>query len=211
MGIIGSMITHIIGIDEVGRGPLAGPVTLCACAVPVDFDFLQFEGIRDSKKLSEKKRVEWHAKIREMKAKKMLDFAHASISAPEIDRRGIACAIEEAVRLCLVELSIAPESAEVRLDGALKAPKEYLNQKTIIKGDEKEPVISAASIVAKVVRDGHMTEVSATYPVYGFATHKGYGTATHIKAIKEHGASPIHRLSFLKNIIGEAKTSENPL
>jgi ribonuclease HII len=195
------MITHIIGIDEVGRGPLAGPVTLCACAVPSDFDFSHFNGICDSKKLSEKKRVEWHARISDLKAKKMLDFAHASISAEEIDKRGIARTIEEAIRLCLVELNIAPESTEVRLDGALKAPKEYIQQKTIIKGDEKEPVISAASIVAKVVRDGYMTEVSATYPAYGFDRHKGYGTASHIRAIKEKGVSPLHRHTFLSRII----------
>jgi ribonuclease HII len=195
------MITHIIGIDEVGRGPLAGPVTLCACAVPSDFDSSHFEGIRDSKKLSEKKRGEWHTRISDLKAKKMLDYAHASIPADEIDRIGIARAIEEAVRLCLVELDLAPDMVEVRLDGALKAPKEYTNQKTIIKGDEKEPVISAASIVAKVVRDGYMTEISATYPAYGFATHKGYGTALHIRAIKEHGVSPLHRRTFLSRII----------
>jgi len=195
------MKRYIIGIDEVGRGPLAGPVTLCACAVPNDFDFLQFEGIKDSKKLSEKKRVVWHAKISDLKERKMLDFAHASIPASKIDEIGISRAIEEAVRLCLVSLNLNPELVEVRLDGALKAPKEYMNQRTIIKGDEKEPVISAASIVAKVVRDGYMTEISATYPHYGFDTHKGYGTATHIEAICEHGPSPLHRLSFLKNVI----------
>jgi ribonuclease HII len=195
------MITHIIGIDEVGRGPLAGPVTLCACAVPSDFDFTIFSGIRDSKKLSEKKRVEWHARISDMKAKKMLDFAHASISADEIDRKGISRAIEEAIRLCLVELHLDPVSVEVRLDGALKASKEYVNQKTIVKGDEKEPVISAASIVAKVVRDGYMTEISATYPAYGFATHKGYGTASHIRAIKDRGVTPIHRRTFLSRLL----------
>lgn len=194
-------ITHIIGIDEVGRGPLAGPVTLCACAVPSDFELSHFDGIRDSKKLSEKKREEWHAKISVLKAASKLDFAHASIAASEIDKMGISRAIEEAVRLCLAELALDPAQVEVRLDGALKAPKEYRNQKTIIKGDEKEPVISAASIVAKVVRDGYMTEMGAAYPAYGFDKHKGYGTASHIRAIKESGVSPLHRLSFLKNII----------
>lgn len=195
-------VKYIIGIDEVGRGPLAGPVTLCACVVQSDFDFSVFSGIKDSKKLSEKKRVEWHAKISDLKARKILDYAHVSVSAEEIDRIGIARAIEEAIRLCLIELALDPALVEVRLDGALKAPKEYVQQKTIIKGDEKEPVISAASIVAKVVRDGYMTEVSATYPAYGFASHKGYGTASHIRAIKEAGVSPIHRHSFLKNIVG---------
>jgi len=201
-------IGYIIGIDEVGRGPLAGPVTLCACAVPSDFDFSIFSGIKDSKKLSEKKRVEWHAKISDLKAQKTLDFAHASVSANEIDRMGIARAIADAIRLCLTELSLDPASVEVRLDGALKAPKEYVHQKTIVKGDEKEPIISAASIVAKVVRDGYMTEVSATYPAYGFATHKGYGTAAHIRAIKESGISPIHRRSFLKNITNTQKKAQ---
>lgn len=184
---------------------MAGPVTLCACAVPGDFDFSHFDGIRDSKKLSEKKRVEWHAKISDLKAKKMLDFAHASVSAGEIDRIGISRAIEEAIRLCLVELGLNPEIVEVRLDGALKAPREYARQQTIIKGDEKEPVISAASIVAKVVRDGYMVGISAVYPVYGFDKHKGYGTAAHVRAIREHGASSMHRLSFLGNIISAGK------
>jgi len=198
---MGSMaITHIIGIDEVGRGPLAGPVTLCACAVPHDFDFSHFDGIRDSKKLSEKKREEWHAKIAALKASGALDFAHASIEAAEIDRIGISRAIEEAVRLCLVELKLNPELVEVRLDGALKAPREYARQKTIIKGDEKEPVISAASIVAKVTRDRYMTGISLAYPAYGFAENKGYGTASHIKAIREHGPSLVHRNTFLTRI-----------
>jgi len=194
-------IKNIIGIDEVGRGPLAGPVTLCACVVPHDFDFSLFDGIKDSKKLSEKKRMEWHAKISEMKAKEILDFAHASIPASEIDRLGISHAIDEAIRLCLEELGVEPGLVEVRLDGALKAPKQFTNQRTIIKGDEKEPVISAASIVAKVIRDRYMTEIAITYPNYGFDSHKGYGTAFHIRAIKQDGVSPIHRMSFLKNII----------
>ncbi|PJE74241.1 MAG: ribonuclease HII [Candidatus Taylorbacteria bacterium CG10_big_fil_rev_8_21_14_0_10_41_48] len=194
-------IKNIIGIDEVGRGPLAGPVTLCACMVTSDFDFSLFDGIKDSKKLTEKKREEWYVKISDFKAKKILDFACASVSANEIDRVGISRAIDEAIRLCLEGLKVENDLVEVRLDGALKAPKQFSNQRTIIKGDEKEPIISAASIVAKVIRDGYMTEISATYPAYGFDRHKGYGTASHIRAIKQDGVSPIHRISFLKNII----------
>jgi ribonuclease HII len=194
-------IIHIVGIDEVGRGPLAGPVTLCACKVAHDFDFEQFKGIKDSKKLSAKKREEWFLKISELKSLGKVDFAYSFISAKEIDEIGIAPAIKKALANCLHSLKLSHTSTQILLDGSLYAPKEFLIQETIIKGDEKVPLISAASIVAKVMRDRYMDEQGKLYPEYGFEKHKGYGTSAHIKAIKKLGITPIHRKSFLKNIV----------
>ncbi len=192
---------YLVGIDEVGRGPLAGPVALCACKVPADFDMTYFAGIKDSKKLSEKKREEWFAKISALKAAGELDFAYVEIAALEIDTIGIAEAIKKAVGMVLEELKLDPMVTKIFLDGSLHAPKHFPNQETIIKGDEKIPVISAASIIAKVTRDRYMEGQAVLYPAYGFEKHKGYGTAGHCKAIKKHGLSPIHRRSFVKNII----------
>ncbi|HVU06802.1 MAG TPA: ribonuclease HII [Candidatus Paceibacterota bacterium] len=197
-------IRHIVGIDEVGRGPLAGPVTICACRVADGFDFEHFKGIKDSKQLSPQKRESWFLRISELKSRGQVEFAYASVSAEEIDAIGIARAIEKAIHVSLEALDLVPESTYIFLDGSLKAPKRFAHQETIIKGDEKVPIISAASIVAKVIRDRHMEEQGRIYPAYGFEAHKGYGTDEHRKAIRKHGASPIHRLSFLSNIIKAA-------
>jgi ribonuclease HII len=191
------MITHIIGIDEVGRGPLAGPVTLCACSTRVDFDFSKFDGIRDSKKLSAKKRKEWFKVFEDLKNAGLINFAISSVSAEEIDRIGISKCISRAITETLSGVNLSPENVEVRLDGALRAPSQFLFQKTIIKGDEKEPIISAASIVAKVTRDKYMDELGKQFPVYGFEKHKGYGTASHIEAIKTHGLTKFHRKTYI--------------
>lgn len=200
--------THIIGIDEVGRGPLAGPVTLCATCVATDFDLSPsgpFGGIKDSKKLSEKKREEWLVKIGELREKGFINYALISIEADEIDKIGIAVAIKKAVAACLEALiigaKISPDTVKVFLDGSLSAPEKFIIQETIIKGDEKVPIISAASIVAKVSRDIHMNKMAEKYPGYGLEKHKGYGTAEHIHAIRKNGPSAIHRRSFLKNIL----------
>lgn len=192
---------HIVGIDEVGRGPLAGPVVVCACKIPESFDPVHFEGIKDSKKLSPQKREEWYLKISALKSKGELDFAFSFVSAAEIDSIGISKAIQKAIHESLGALKLSPESTQILLDGSLKAPERFEAQDTIIKGDEKVPVISAASIVAKVMRDRYMEEQSRAYPEYGFDAHKGYGTSVHIKAIRKHGASPLHRKSFLKSIL----------
>lgn len=203
------MTQYIIGIDEVGRGPLAGPVSLCACAIPLDFDEKVFVGIKDSKKLSSKKRDEWFTIISDLKKEGELDFSYISIEAREIDSLGIAPAIRKAVSLCLDELKLRlnldPKHTNIMLDGSLKAPDEFLIQETIIKGDEKIPVISAASIIAKVTRDRFMESQSDIYPKYGFKKHKGYGTKEHIQAIRAHGPSPIHRISFLSNLLLDLK------
>ena len=110
---------------------------------------------------------------------------------------GLSHCIKKAVRNVLDELATNPLEVEVRLDGSLFAPREFVFQRTIIKGDEKEPIISAASIIAKVTRDKMMEEFAREYPLYGFEEHKGYGTAAHKKAIRAYGATPIHRKSFL--------------
>ncbi|HUD03870.1 MAG TPA: ribonuclease HII, partial [Candidatus Paceibacterota bacterium] len=191
------LMKFIVGIDEVGRGPIAGPVTIGMCIAPIDFDFSHFAKIKDSKKLSEKKRNEWSTKIHELKNKGMLSFAIASISAAEIDAKGISPCLKEAIKRGLADIGANPAEVEIRLDGALRAPSVFLNQKTIIRGDEKEPIISAASIVAKVHRDKLMTDFAKTYPLYGFEKHKGYGTSEHFKAIRLYGISPIHRKTFL--------------
>jgi ribonuclease HII len=195
----------VIGIDEVGRGPLAGPVTVCACSIPVGFDASSFAGIRDSKKLTPKRRGEWFAVISEMRKRGELDFAFVSIPADEIDSIGIAVAIRKALGEALEHLvsglGVVSSEVLVMLDGSLHAPERFVLQETVIKGDEKVPVISAASIVAKVVRDRHMDEMDAAHPGYGLAKHKGYGTAAHCAAIRKLGPSPIHRRSFLRNFL----------
>ncbi len=193
-------VTHIVGIDEVGRGPLAGPVTVCACKVPHNFDFSHFKGIKDSKKLSPRKREEWFVKISDLKSKGDLDLAFSSVSAPEIDKIGIALAIKKALNSALEALSLIPETTHIKLDGALRAPEKFLSQETIIRGDEKVSIISVASIIAKVMRDRHMAEQAKLYPLYGFEKHKGYGTKNHFELIRQHGMTPIHRKSFCKNI-----------
>jgi len=194
-------VTHIVGIDEVGRGPLAGPVTVCACVVAYNFDFNLFKGIKDSKKLSLQKREEWFVKISDLKKIGNLNFALTSVSAREIDNIGIAVAIKKALDNSLEKLSLEPKSALIKLDGALKAPEKFIMQETIIKGDEKIPIISAASIIAKVMRDRYMIKQAKLYPNYGLDKHKGYGTAEHFKFIRKHGLSSIHRKSFLKKHI----------
>lgn len=191
-------IKYLIGIDEVGRGPLAGPVCVCSFVIQNDFKMSVFNGIRDSKKLSAKKREEWFEKIKELKKKGSVGYKIAFVSNTEIDRIGISKSIQKAIDKCLVNIN--PKTCEVLLDGGIKASKEFLNQKTIIKGDEKEKVISLASIIAKVSRDKLMCDLSKKYPKYEFHEHKGYGTTKHIKKIKKYGPCKIHRKTYLKNI-----------
>ena len=211
-------IKYIIGIDEVGRGPLAGPVCVCSFVISKDnerrlaqiknrrwtqintksFNMPVFRGVRDSKKLSAKKRKEWFEKIKELKKKGEVDYKIAFVSHSEIDKTGILKSIQKAIKKCLKNIN--PKTCKVLLDGGLKAPKEFLNQKTIIKGDEKKKIISLASIIAKVSRDKKMCGYSKKYPEYEFHKHKGYSTTLHIKKIKKHGSCKIHRKTYLKNI-----------
>ena len=189
-----------MGIDEAGRGPLAGPVMVGAVAANVKFknrNVKFLKGIKDSKRLSAKKREEWFKKI---KNNPKLKYSVVSISHSIIDKKGISYALHLAVERCINNLKIENQKLKILLDGSLYAPKEY-KQKTIIKGDEKIPVISAASIIAKVTRDRQMVRLAKKYPLYGFNVHKGYGTLFHRKMLKKHGFSKIHRKTFCTRLI----------
>ncbi len=194
---------YLIGIDEAGRGPLAGPVSVGVVIINTN-DFKKrkkwFNGIKDSKKLSEKSREEWFAKIKKAKHDGWMEFVAAFGSARAIDKIGINRVIRDAINRALLKLVPDPRQTKVLLDGGLRAPTNYIFQETIIKGDEKEPTIAAASIVAKVSRDRLMKKTAKKYPRYDFEKHKGYGTPGHYQKIKRHGPSPIHRRSFLKNM-----------
>jgi ribonuclease HII len=193
-------MSYTVGIDEAGRGPLAGPVSVGMVKIKASFDTTFFKGIRDSKKLSAKKREEWFLRAEEARKAGQLDWAVSLVSEKGIDKEGIAPAIRLGMKRCLEKLSIK-NNDWVFLDGGLKLPGEFVHQETIIKGDEKIAVISLASICAKVVRDRYMVTVSKKYPAYGFEIHKGYGTKLHIETIKKYGPSEVHRKSFLKNIV----------
>jgi ribonuclease HII len=200
---------YIIGIDEVGRGPIAGPVAVCALCVKNKLCLKIFKPLfnpktnkyRDSKKLTHQERLAWLAKINEEKIKGNISYCVSFSNSTVIDKRGIIFAINNSLENSLKTLKIKANESMVFLDGGLKAPKEYLYQETIIKGDEKELPITLASIVAKVMRDTYMIKVSKKHQNYGFEKHKGYGTMAHYNAIKEIGISPIHRKSFLRKLL----------
>lgn len=187
----------MLGVDEAGRGPLAGPVSVGVIAVPEGFDVLkEFPGVADSKKLSEKNREKIFAMLEARAALGDARFTVEFESAETIDREGISYAVRTAISRGVNIL--APDAAlvKVQLDGSLKAPPEYA-QETIINGDELVPIISLASIAAKVVRDRLMIEVAGKYPLYGFEKHKGYGTKAHYEMLKKYGPCVIHRRSYL--------------
>jgi len=200
----------IIGIDEVGRGPLAGPITVAAVAAKMNQEARIknqgiLDGIKDSKKLTPWKREVWDTIIR----KKFLHTI-SSVRPKSIDTRGISVSAHKAVKRCLQKLTrqlsilhttLIHDSCFLLLDGGLHAPKIFTNQKTIIKGDELNPIIAAASIVAKVHRDRYMTRLHKKLPQYGFDRHKGYGTKAHMAAIREHGLSEHHRVSFCRKLL----------
>jgi ribonuclease HII len=193
-----SRIQWVIGIDEVGRGPVAGPVTLCAFAVRTDFlSDLKKMGFRDSKKLSSQKREVFAQVLNNYAQLGKCTWVIQSSSSEIIDSRGLSFAIKNALERCLKKLDIHPEIADIYLDGGLHAPKSYFRQHTVIHGDDLFPVISCASILAKVYRDRLMVNHDRTYTGYGFIDNKGYGTAEHMKAIKKLGLTPLHRKSFL--------------
>lgn len=195
----------IIGIDEVGRGPLAGPVSVCAlgCLPEVLEDF---RDIKNSKALSSKKREEWFEKIDIKRKEGAILCSVVSLDNKSIDKIGISRSIKKCLDQAIFNLKIDPANAQILLDGGLVAPDVFLKQTTIIKGDEKETVIAMASVVAKVVRDRNMERLDLQYPGYGFAKHKGYGTKEHCEAIKKLGLSNIHRKSFCNNIFNKIKT-----
>ena len=186
-----------LGIDEVGRGPLAGPVAVGVVAVPEGFDVeKEFPGVADSKQLSEKKREGLYAVLTARAALGDVRFTVEFEEAATIDEVGIVRAVERALFRGIETL--APDAALVKvlLDGALHAPPEY-TQETVIHGDALIPIISLASVAAKVERDCLMREFALRYPGYGFDTHKGYGTRTHYDMLAQHGLCAIHRRSFV--------------
>jgi len=192
---------YLIGIDEVGRGPIAGPVAVGAfCISNTNLPKVRriFKGVKESKQLSEEKREKWFGIIEQTKKLGLIDFAVTFQSEKVIDTKGLSFAIKNALKISLSKLGIEPRLSRVLLDGGLKAPAEFNNQKTIIKGDEKEMIIALASICAKVLRDRKMNSLAKKYPKYGFEKHKGYGTRSHYGAIKKHGVLQLHRKSFLK-------------
>jgi ribonuclease HII len=193
-------MSTIIGIDEAGRGPLAGPVAVGAVKVSENFDRSFFKGIRDSKKLSEAERELWYALALEAKKRGELDFAVVLVSEKIIDKHGISYAIKRGIKRVLKKVSGEGNGEQIFLDGGLKAPEEFIHQLTIIRGDEKIPAISLASIMAKVTRDRLMVRISKKYPEFAFEMHKGYGTAIHRQAIIKYGSTEIHRKSFLKGL-----------
>jgi len=188
----------IVGIDEVGRGPLAGPVTVCAvsCDLVIYTILKRNKNLpvlgKDSKKLSAKDREKYATNLKYIG----LPYVVVHISNKIIDKKGVSFAMKSAINQVLQKLGLNPKNCEVLLDGGLKAPKEFLKQKTIIKGDEKEKIIAWASILAKVSRDALMVRLGKKYPKYDLGKHKGYGTLEHRKAIKKHGLSDIHRKTF---------------
>lgn len=182
---------YICGIDEVGRGPLAGPVVAGAVILPKDCDLLY---INDSKQLSEKKREELYDLIMEKAVATGIGYA----SPERIDEINILQATYEAMREAINNLSIKPD---ILLNDAVTIPKVEIKQVPIIKGDAKSISIGAASIIAKVTRDRLMAQYDSIFPEYGFAGNKGYGAAIHIEAIKKYGPTPIHRKSFIKNFV----------
>lgn len=181
----------VCGIDEAGRGPLAGPVVAGAVILPQDCEILY---LNDSKQLSEKRREALFDEIKE----KAVAWGIGMASPARIDEINILQATYEAMRAAVAALDPAPQ---VLLNDAVKIPQLTLPQVPIIKGDAKSLSIAAASVLAKVTRDRLMKEYDKVMPEYGFAAHKGYGSAAHMEAIRKYGPSPIHRTTFIKNII----------
>ena len=187
----------LIGVDEAGRGPLAGPVAVGVVAVPPGFDVLaEFPNVKDSKLLSGQKREVIFTEVERRVALGDLRFCVQMSSSLYIDRFDITRATRKAAWSGIRKLG-RPDNSAVLLDGLLRAPNDYM-QRTIVGGDLRVPVISLASIMAKVARDRLMERLSEHYPEYGFEQHKGYGTPSHLLAIKRHGLSEIHRLTYCK-------------
>ena len=220
----------IVGIDEAGRGPLAGPVSVGLVLVPSNFDWNLIPGVGDSKQLSEKKREEIFKRAQMLQKEGKLQYVVEMVAASKIDSDGISVCIKQSIakglkkltnrRSCLLlqnaltnehphisksrrqDLLLEPAWVMVKLDGSLRAPVEYVHQETIIKGDSKEKVIGLASIMAKVTRDLCMVKLAKEpeFTAYDFARHKGYGTKVHRAAIALHGLSTQHRASYCGNI-----------
>lgn len=184
----------ICGIDEAGRGPLAGPVHAAAVILPLG---LEIEGLNDSKKLSEKKREQ----LFDIICEKAIDYSIGVATEKEIDEINILNATFLAMHRAVEGLKIRPNYALI--DGNQYPRIPFVTEETVVKGDAKSMSIAAASILAKVSRDRFMLEKTKEYPQYEFEKHKGYGTKLHYEKILEYGPSPIHRMTFLKKLYGE--------
>ena len=192
----------IAGIDEAGRGPLAGPVVVACVVMPRDS---MIEGVNDSKKVSEKKREKLYDEI----INEAIAYGVGIISQDRIDNINILNATKEGLTTAIKEMEKDLKEKNrgfekpdiILVDALTKIDTDHIPYESIIKGDSKSYSIAAASIIAKVTRDRIMRQWDEVYPVYGFAKHKGYGTAAHIQAIKEYGLCPLHRRSFVKNFI----------
>ena len=184
---------YIAGIDEAGRGPLAGPVVAASVILPKDCEILY---LNDSKQLSAKRRDELFDEIKQ----KAIAYGIGIVSQGRIDDINILQATYEAMREAIGRMS-EKQNPDLLLVDAVHSPDVDIKQVGIVKGDAKSVSIAAASILAKVTRDRFMVEMDKLYPEYGFASHKGYGSKSHIEAIKKYGASPIHRQTFIKNFV----------
>jgi ribonuclease HII len=201
------MYSWHIGVDEAGRGPLAGPVAVGVVCVRPDFDWTLIPGVDDSKKLTPEVREEIAKRAAELRHAGVLFASVAMSDAVRIDRYGIVPSVRTAMGRALLylqkETSHAPKECFVQLDGLLRAPSRYENQETIIGGDGKEKIIGLASILAKVHRDAYMVRIAGRPELvrYAFDQHKGYGTKLHRERIREHGLSFLHRKSFCRKLM----------
>ena len=193
--------THLVGVDEAGRGPLAGPVAVGVVVVPYGFDWDLIPGVGDSKKVSPKNREAIFRRTKTLTSQHILEYRVILVPSHSIDTKGISYAITYGIAQAFKKLTLNTETTQVLLDGLLKAPSSFTHQETIIKGDAQEKVIGLASIMAKVTRDTYMKKIAQKYPDYGFEKHKGYGTKTHCASIKKLGPCGEHRRTFISRII----------
>jgi len=187
----------IIGIDEAGRGPLAGPVYVGLVHIGPEANLTQIDALDDSKQMSEADREKVFAKLQES-AFDGIESVYTHTTSDVIDRGGINKAIQQALNRGLRKLELNTSRTNVLLDGGLQAPKKY-KQTTITKGDQKRKEVSLASVLAKVARDNHMQRLGEKHPNFSFGQHKGYGTKEHRRNIKRHGPTDIHRKTFLES------------
>lgn len=189
-----------VGIDEAGRGPLAGPVAVGVAVVPRGFDWeVELPDVTDSKKLTPEKRAAIFTAAKQLRHVGRINFAVAMVGPSVIDREGIVPAIRLAMTRAIERLKLRPDNVSLRLDGSLSADERFA-QATIIKGDALYPEIGLASICAKETRDAYMRRADRRWTQYGFAEHKGYGTKDHRAAITQYGKCPIHRASYCKSL-----------
>lgn len=195
---------YLIGIDEAGRGPLAGPVAIGISYIPKQFQkevfsLLKKKGLNDSKQVKEKTREELYEILAGLKKQNKLNFEVILASADVISKKGISYAIRSGIEKGLKKINPQQQITILEMDGALKIPMgNWKKASVIIKGDSIKPSIMIASIIAKVTRDRHMKKLSKKYPQYNFEIHKGYGTSKHRTTIKKHGLSKEHRIGWCK-------------